>query len=173
MLDGDLSDDTWLVGPAVTYLSSTNPGQITQFYIVRLGEDYYMAMQVSGGPTAPNDPMSIFFDVDNSGGVPGVRDRWLQILRDGTRTTRRGNGAGGWDEFVSGEWQVAINGVANDPWIGEIKVNAVELAAMENPFRQLLQSFYGGIDQVSNPAGGSPTDTTLWANVANPDCPPP
>lgn len=172
-LDGDLSDDTWLIGPAVTYVSQANPAQITQFYIVRYGEDYYMAMQVAGGPTAANDPMSIFFDVDNSGGGPDIRDRWLQILRDGTRTTRRGNGAGGWDEVVSNEWQAAVNGAAMDPWIVEIEVNAVELAAMTNPFGQLLRSVYGGIDVVNNPPAGSPNDSSTWASVLNPDCPPP
>jgi serine/threonine-protein kinase len=173
VLNGDLSDDTWLVGPALTYFSPSNPGQITQFYIVRFGEDYYMALQVSGGPTAPNDPISVFFDVDNSGGGPEIRDRWLQFLRDGTRTTRRGNGAGGWDEFVSNDWQVAVNGAASDPWIAEIEVSAVELAAMENPFGQLLQTVYGGTDVVINPLGGSTTDSSTWASVTNPDCPPP
>lgn len=170
VLDGDLSDPTWSGSPAVTYISETNPGQIVSLYMLRQGLDYYVAARVAGGPANATDPFEIYFDVDNSNTLD-IRDRWFEVWRDGTTTMRRGT-PGGWSSPVpSTDWEAAVSPATDDPWVVEISINAVELAAMNNPFGFMSRMVFG-TDTVTYPTTGIPQEPATWVTVTNPDCPP-
>jgi hypothetical protein len=174
VIDGNLGDVTWASGPALTFVSPTNPARVISFYAVKGGLDFYFAAQITDNtPPGPSNALNLLFDVDDSGGPPDVRDRWFEMWRDGTsRFMYRGTGAG-WSANVNSlEWASIMSPFPSDPWIVEMAINAVELAGMSNPFGFMVQVVFGD-GSVTYEQGSDVNNPSTWISVSNPDCPPP
>lgn len=174
VIDGNLGDATWASGPALTFVSPSNPARVISFYAVKGGLDFYFAAQITDNtPPGSSNALNLLFDVDGSGGAPDVRDRWFEMWRDdASRFMYRGTGAGWSANVPSLEWASSMSPFPSEPWIVEMEINAIELAGMSNPFGFMVQVVFGD-GAVAYEQGSDVNNPSTWISVSNPDCPPP
>jgi hypothetical protein len=141
-------------------------------------DQLYVAF-VIGDPTTNNsiDSLRVYFDTNNNGGDPDESDRFFQIIRDGTLTTRAGTGTENdgldWNSgYTSEEWTAMVANQGGAGWAIEMQIDAAlempDLLAGDAFGMMVLVQYTGSLGIWPDDAITNATDS--WQTVKNADC---
>ncbi|NHZ72175.1 MAG: protein kinase, partial [Aquificales bacterium] len=174
-IDGVFDVTEWPVSPQIQFAPEGNPGALVQGYLVRNGNNLYMAWLLNDTTNNPSDSLRLYFDTTHNLGDPDTADRFFQVVRDGTLSVQAGigNNADGllWNPgYSSANWTAVIGEPGTNQWVVEMQIDVgSEMPALANPYGMMVQALSG--DLAIWPPEGVSTDANTWQGVNWPNCP--
>lgn len=174
-IDGTFDVTDWPVSPQIQFAPEGNPSALVQGYLVRNGNNLYMAWLLNDTTNNPSDSLRLYFDTTRNLGDPDTSDRFFQIVRDGTQSVQAGigNNADGlmWNPaYSSANWTAVIGEPGTNQWVVEMQIDiGLEMPALANPYGMMAQVLSG--DLATWPPGGVSTSANTWQGVNWMPCP--
>ena len=174
-INGTFDITEWPMVPQIQFAPEGNPSALVQGYLVRNGNNLYMAWLLNDNTNNPSDALKLYFDTTRNLGDPDTADRFFQIVRDGTLLVQAGigNNADGlnWNPaYSSANWTAVIGEPGTDQWVVEMQIDVgLEMPALANPYGMMVQSLSG--DLAIWPEDGDSVIADTWQGVNWPVCP--
>lgn len=172
-IDGTFSE--WTAAPLVEFQPGGNAARRVQVYAVRDAGRLYMAFVINDNTNDPADSLRLYLDTTNNGGDPDIADRFIQVIRNGTRSIFAGVGSNAdgldWDtSYSSSNWQGAIGEPGNNQWVVELQIDLnAEMASLGNPFGAMAEVLYTG-ELATWPDSAVSNSADTWQDVNNVLC---
>ncbi|MBK8985726.1 MAG: protein kinase [Chloroflexi bacterium] len=176
VLDGSYSPVEWPGLPQIQFQPDGNPAGLVQGFLGRSGSTLYMAWLINDTTNDASDSLRLFFDTTRNLGDPDTSDRFFQIVRSGSLAVQAGIGSNSDGQFwnagySSGNWTAVIGETGSNQWVVEMSIDiAAEMAALTNPYGQMVQVLYTG-ELATWPVDGVSNNANTWQGVDWPTCP--
>jgi hypothetical protein len=165
----------WPVAPQIQFAPTGNPSALVQGYLVRNGNNLYMAWLLNDTTNNPSDSLKLYFDTTRNLGDPDTSDRFFQIVRDETLAVQAGigNNSDGltWNpNYSSANWTAVIGEPGTNQWVVEMQIDVgLEMPALANPYGMMAQVVSG--DLATWPPNSDSAIANTWQGVNWPTCP--
>jgi serine/threonine protein kinase len=171
-VDGNLTDETWAGGPAVTI---PDPQRALRAFLNKGPEALYFAFLLEDSTANQEDAVRLYIDANRNQGDPDTADRLIEVRRDGTLTVFNGIGNNtdgqNWEPLTTEAVTARVGAPTLNQWVAEMAVDTTEeLQALANPYGAMVEIFLGETT-ATWPEDADPADAGTWSPVENPACP--
>jgi len=174
-IDGVFDVTEWPASPQIQFAPEGNPGALVQGYLVRNGNNMYMAWLLNDVTNNPSDSLRLHYDTTRNLGDPDTSDGFFQVVRDDSKSVQAGigNNADGlmWDPgYSSSDWTAVIGEPGTNQWVVEMQIDiGAEMPALASTYGMMAQVLSG--DLATWPEDGDSVDANTWQGVDWPSCP--
>lgn len=174
-IDGVFDVTEWPALPQIQFAPEGNPSALVQGYLVRNGNNLYMAWLLNDTTNNPSDSLKLYFDTTRNLGDPDTSDRFFQVVRDSNLAVQAGigNNADGlnWNPgYSSANWTAVIGEPGTNQWVVEMQIDVgAEMPALASTYGMMAQVLSGDLAVWPTDAESTVADT--WQGVDWPSCP--